>query len=375
MAIISAQPQNVKSKQAKTSLPFCYTNHKEPSPLDRFLGTAYKKHGRTLRKSTRTIGIALFYTLREGPLILNLSQLARDTNYSATTVSRAIKYFSRFGKVQRINERRTGKRRPCEYKLHDTFTEKQEHAKPQEKGRCGVSHPYTRDSKEETKPTKGLCPSFSIDSFKNTPKSQQLNQADKRRLSFFARRSCQSEVVSAVLSVLWQRDAVAGVWLEAIRGLQGVMIDAQPEELLWRSRKAVSGLIGGLDREGFEAIMLDQPLNEEEATRREVAEIDRRLRGLTKWGARRSCTSWFVEKRAELEKQKYNVVPCAVSVDNFFTTVSEPKPQARRPRGRLFHVSEHYTAKRQPLEGEDLERKKQAARERLKEEPLRLTKA
>jgi len=367
MAIIRAHPQKFKSKRAKTPLPFYYTNHKEPLPLERFLGIAYRKHGRGLWKSTRTIGVTLFHTLKKGPQVLNIAQLARDTGYSRPTVYRALAYFSRFGKIEPIDQRRTGKRRPCKYKLHDSYTEKQEAAKPQEKGRCSFSVNLQRRESKDIKPTKGLCPSFSIDSFKNTPKSQHFNQTDKRRLSFLARRSCQSEVVSAVLSVLWQRDAVAGVWLEAIRGLQNLSIDEPVKELVWRARKGIAALIGGLDREGFEAVMLDRPANEQEAVEREVAELDRRLRGLTKWGARHGCTSWFVEKQAKLEKEKYNVQPSAISVDGFFKALKEAQPRARRPRGRVFHLSDHYSGKRKPLEGEDLERKKKLAKERLKE--------
>ena len=137
MDIIQRSTRKFKSSQAKNPLPFCYTNHNNPSPIDRFL------HG-VRRESTRKIGLALFSMLSSGPRVVNYSQLARLTGYSQTTVTRAIKFFSRFGKVSRINERHTGSRRPCMHKLHPSFTETQEAAKLQEKARCEVSHPYTR---------------------------------------------------------------------------------------------------------------------------------------------------------------------------------------------------------------------------------------
>ena len=303
-----------KPKQPKTKPSFCYSDHTEPSPLERFLGTAYRKHGRGLWKSTRRIGTTLFYTLREDPQIVNISQLARDTGYSRRTVYKALAYFSRFGKIQRINERRTGKNRPCEYKLHDSFTEKQDSAKPQEKARCGVSvNSHSRRSlrtKDEKKNTTKASQSgsSSLESFKNIQKPFSLMPRDKRKLSAIARKTCEAEPISAVLAVLWQRNAAAGVWLSAIGGLQGLTIDAQPEEMVWRSRKAISGLIGGLNADGFRAIMLGT-VSREEATKREVAKFQRRLVGLRKWRIENDepdYESWYMEMKASLQRMLYD---------------------------------------------------------------------
>lgn len=364
-----------KSEQARTRLHFCNTHHNEPLPIERFLGIAYRKHGRGLRKSTRTIGVTVFHTLRKGPRIVNIAQLARDTGYSDKTVSRAIKFFSRFGKIQRINERRTGKRRPCEYKLQDSFTESQEAAKPQEKGRCEVSrysHSIRSLKKKKNQPRQDHPGCFSLKSFKNIQKTFQLMPRDKKKLSAIARKTCEAGAVSAVLDCLWQRDCCSGVWLSAIGTLQNLTIDESEKELTWRARKGIAGLIGGLNEERFKAIMLDQPANEQEAAERDIARIDRRLVGLRKWGNfhGKTMSSWSCEKRIQLTRKRYETrrrLPGAISTDGFFKTIDKPQPQPkpRPPRGRVFHASEHYTAKRTPLSGEALRRRKEAARKAL----------
>lgn len=119
MSTIIRSSEKVKSKQARTKLHSCNTHHKEPLPIERFL------HG-VRRSSTRKIGLALFSILSSGPQVVNIAELARDTGYSRVTAYHAIEFFLGPGKLQRINERRTGKRRPCMYKLDDSFTEKQE---------------------------------------------------------------------------------------------------------------------------------------------------------------------------------------------------------------------------------------------------------
>ena len=254
--------------------------------------------------------MTLYSTLISGPQVINVSHLAKDTGYSRPIVYRALSFFSRFGKISRIDERRTGDRRPCMHKLHPSYTEKQEPAKLQEEGRCGVSvnlEPRrslrTKDfKKNKTKDTQSS--SSSLESYKNVQKTFQLMPRDKKKLSAIARKTCELGPISAVLTVLWQRNAVGGVWLTAIRALQGLTIDAQPEELLWRSRKAISGLIGGQNEDGFKATMLNE-VSREEATQREVAKFQRRLVGLRKWWIENRVDdyeSWYVEMRASLER-------------------------------------------------------------------------
>lgn len=344
------EPRTYRSCQGLTT-----PKKSEPSPLDRFLGIAYRKQGHTLRKSTYIIGVTLFYMLREGPSIVNYSQLARDTGYSRPVIYRALAYFSRFGKVSRTNERRTGKRRPCEYKLHDSFTEKQEAPKPQEKGRCEFSVNSHSIKSKDINPTKARIELLK-ESFNRIPRQNPLTERQKRTGAFLIRFERKRGLVSGLVDSLWQRDCVAGVWQDVSTGLQGLGVGSVSDG---RARTAIKALVQGATVKAFRAIMQDEPANEEEASKREVAEIDRRLQGLRKWGARHGCTSWFVEKRAELEKERYKTEPREISVDGFFKTFTEPQPQ--RTRAKRFEVSRFYTSKRTVLDGEALEKRKASA--------------
>lgn len=294
-------------------------------------------------------------TLDPGNGVIPISQreLAAIIPRSKTQIRRALKRLQG-AKILRPVEKGKGQRKTVYYLRWKSF--------PQ------ISGPLaTREGLKDIKPTKGPWPSFSLRSLKNTPENQHLNQTDKRRLSFFARESCQSEAISGVLDCLWQRDAVAGVWLDAIRGLQGVMIDAQPEELVWRSRKAVAGLIGGLNEDGFKAIMLDQPAGEEQAVERDIATLDRRLRGLEKWGRDHSVTGdWFREERSQLTRERYETrrrLPSAICTDGFFKVIHEPQLQPRP--AKAFKLSGFYTGTRTPLSGDALRKRKEAARKAL----------
>lgn len=248
--------------------------------------------------------------LRDGPEIVNISQLARDTGYSRPMVYKALAYYSTFWKILKVDERRTGKRRPCTWKLNDSYTKSQEPAKQQEKRRCEVSvnsHSIrslrTKDLKKN-QPRQVNSSSFSLESYKNIQKTFQLMPRDKKKLSAIGRKTCEPGPISAVLGVLHQRDPASGVWLTAIRGSQGLRIDESEKELTWRARKAISGLIGGLDKDGFRAIMLDK-VSEEEAVEREVARFQYRIAGCKQWridNPEDDYESWYVEKRASLER-------------------------------------------------------------------------
>ncbi len=293
-------------------------------------------------------------TLDRGNGVIRISQrdLANITCYSQRQVGRTLKRLQG-AKIIRLVEKGKGQRKTAWYLRWNS-----------QKSFPQISEALTtREEIEEKNLTKDKLLS-SIDSFKNTPKSLQLSARDKRKLSFIARCTC--ETASPILDLLWQRDSVAGVWLSAIRGLQSLTVDAPPEELLWRARKAISALNGGVTVEKYQAIMLDQPATKQEGVEREVAEIDRRLRGLTKWGCTHGVTSWFVEKRSELTRQRYETerrLPCGICTDGFFKTINEPQPQ--QARGKRFKLSRFYTAKRQPLQGEALQKRKAAARKAL----------
>jgi len=291
-------------------------------------------------------------TLDPGNGVIAISQrhLADITRYSQRQVARALKRLQG-AKIIRLVEKGKGQRKSAWYLRWNS----QKSFPPFSEALA------TREVKKELKPAEDKS-SFSIESYKNITKTFQLMPRDKQKLSAIARKTCQLDPVSPVLDVLWRRDPVAGVWLSAIEGLQGLTIDAQPEEMVWRSRKAIAGLIGGLSMEGFEAIMEDRPATEQEAVERGLAKIDRRLRGLAKWGRTHGVTSWFVEKRSELTRQRYETrrrLPGGICTDGFFKTLNEPQP--RRPRAKVFHLSAFYTAKRTPLEGEALRRKKALA--------------
>ena len=278
--------------------------------------------------------------------IIKTSQrhLADITRYSQRQVARALKRLQG-AKIIRLVEEGKGQRKTTWYlrwNSHKSFPQISEAL-------------TTREEIKEKNLTKDKSLS-SIDPFKNTPKNLQLSARDKRKLSFIARCTC--ETASPTLDLLWQRDPVAGVWLSAIRGLQSLTVDAPPEELLWRARKAISALNGGVTVEKYQAIM--------QCETDRLGEIDRRLVGLHKWGQKHGVTSWSVEKRASLERLR-NDAEWDLSRDRqgnatgFLKTINEPQPQLRRPRGRIFHLSEFYTGIRKPLEGEALRRKKALA--------------
>ena len=289
--------------------------------------------------------------LDRGNGVIRISQrdLADITRYSKTQVRRALRRLQG-AKIIRLIEKGKGHRKTIYYLRWNS-----------QKSFPQFSGPLTiREVISITKPTKEQTPWLSIDSFTQMLKTQRLNQTDKQRLSFIARRTCQAALVSPVLDVLWQRDCCAGVWLSAIRGLQGLAVDEPAKELVWRARKAIAGLIGGLNTEAFEAIMEDRPASKQEAVKRDLAEIDRRLRGLEKWANVHGVTSWFVEKRSELTRQRYEAqrcLPSGICVDSLLIDFAK-KPEPQWSKGRAFHVSGFYSGIRQPLEGDALRARK-----------------
>jgi len=351
------EPRTYRSCQGLTT-----PKKSEPSPLDRFLGIAYRKQGHTLRKSTYIIGVTLFYMLREGPSIVNYSQLARDTGYSRPVIYRALAYFSRFGKVSRTNERRTGKRRPCEYKLHDSFTEKQEAPKPQEKGRCEFSVNSHSIKSKDINPTKARI-ELLRESFNLIPRQNPLTHKQKKTAAFLIRFERNKGLVSGLLDALWRRDCVASVWQDVSTGLQGLGVGSVSDG---RARTAVKALVQGKGIVEFRAIMEGK------------VDIQRRLAGAWRWQNRHpECSYWFGELRNRLEKGR-ELELCTVRATGSLKTVETTQEEEfefdeyrpakyrsqarfnppRRARGRVFHVSGFYTGKRNFVEGEVLEKKK-----------------
>jgi len=231
----------------------------------------------------------------------------------------ALTYFSKFGKVQKINQRRTGRNRPCEYRMHDSFTEKQEPRNMQEKGRCRVRcNPHSIESKPTIyKPTKEKKPQSPVKSkdkihnlrktFKKIQGQTLLTQKQKKTAAFLIRFERKKSLVSGLVDSLWRRNCVAGIWQDVLAGLDDLDVVAGDEELLWRSRKAIKALVQGATVETFRAIMLDQPLNEQEGVERDMSQFDRRLSGLEKWrdghNGDEFC-GWYVEIREALYKQQ-----------------------------------------------------------------------
>ncbi|GAI26094.1 unnamed protein product [marine sediment metagenome] len=77
--------------------------------------------------------------------------------------------------------------------------------------------------------------------------------------------------------------------------------------------KAVKALVQGKSVAEFRAIMLDRPASKREAVERAIVELDRRLVGVHKYGHKHGVTPWYIEKRAELQKKRYSLEPCAVT--------------------------------------------------------------
>ena len=68
-------------------------------------------------ESVQNIGLHVFFKLFYGPAILNIAQLARQTGYSRHTAQNAVCFLLKSGKITRIEEELTGKRRPCKYRF------------------------------------------------------------------------------------------------------------------------------------------------------------------------------------------------------------------------------------------------------------------
>lgn len=345
MNIIQSSTTKRKSVQAKTPLHFRNARHKEPS---RTIGLTRPS---ILGKMPLSCNILfdVLRTLDPGNGVVQISQrdLAAITRYSQRQVGRALRRL-RSANLLRLVDKGRGQRKTIWYlrwnnqKSFPQFSEAL----------------TTREENKERNPTKEK-PLPSINLFKNTPQNLHLTARDKRKLSFIARKTC--ETASPILDLLWLRDPVASVWLDAIQGLQGLTIQAPLEELVWRSRKAIAALIGGVTVDKYQAIMLDKPATEQEAVQRKLGEIKRRLAGLERWRDLQRGSehlSWFVEKRAELRRQGYEAERGLCTVVS--ETVKEDS-EPRRPRGRMFHVSGFYSGIRQPLEGDALRTRKALA--------------
>ena len=121
--------------------------------LRRFLGL--KLSGGIGRRSTARIGLLLFEALKDGEATVNISALARRAGIGRTAATRAVDYFRNpaegIAKLEQIQVRRTGERRPGVYRIRPDLLDC---GKQQEKAVTSASvHPsYTGPQQELENP-------------------------------------------------------------------------------------------------------------------------------------------------------------------------------------------------------------------------------
>jgi len=274
------------------------------------------------RQSTRRIGEELWSILKDGEVVVNLSELARRTGYSRPTVYRALTFFTRFGKVRQIEPRRTGKRRPGIYTLNPAYLEEtRESTTTEEKAVCGVSvNPSTTPQERlKEKPLKPLTDPVLLNEngndqrlkltrwLANSDVDRPPTDREKRKLSVAVRLMIPPSLADPLLDALWWRvSAPLRLWRDVIGAVWfGVSVrDASEAVRPGACLKSLQRLEQDGDRTAFVDALENEP--EEERKRR----IRWRLQGLRQWRIAQGedCTgerlSWFVEKRAELERKQ-----------------------------------------------------------------------
>jgi len=292
------------------------------------------------RPVTVTIGLAIFQALAAGPTVVNLSALAREQGVSRRTAGRALAHLEVRGRILRLPDYATGKRpgRPAKYALAPRIAKSLKDATSAKRG------PRTEDEVqrlEKKPPTARHLPKGENDLAKiltETKKRRQetaqltkwLPKADgnrlpshqeKRKLSAAIRRKVEKPLADSLPNVLWWRNSLPlSVWRDATGAIwNGCYPDTEDErELGFRSRKAVSVLAKTGNRSAFRQI-LEQGATDAE---RKLRIAQARLRGLERWQReggrsddedgyendgpdRGDRLSWFVEKRAQLEREIY----------------------------------------------------------------------
>jgi len=285
------------------------------STSDRFLSGAH-------RESTRKIGEELWSILKDGPATVNVSDLARRTDHSRSTIYRALTFFQCHGKVLAVDGYHTGQDhpgRPLKYRLNPAFTVQEEQpANSEEKGVSSKRvNPLTNLQEDQKinlpRPATGPVLPLNDQRLKLTAWLAQANvdrpppDREKRKLSLVIRLLVPPVIADPLLDALWWRtkaplrlwrDAIGAVW----RGVSA--FDASEEALVWTVRHGLKRLAQDGNRKAFLDALENGPL-EEQRKRTEL-----RLQGLRQWRIAQGadCTgkalSWFVETRRSLEKEQ-----------------------------------------------------------------------
>lgn len=293
------------------------------------------------RQSTRRIGEEFWRLLKDGPGVVNLSEVARQTGYSRPTIYKALAFFTRFGKVLAVDGYHTGQEhsgRPRKYRLNPAYTVNDKTFRSQERkvetGKSAAAKESTANSEEKGVSSKRVNPSTtpqedlkqdlprlstsSVLQLNNNDQRQKLTawltradvdrtptDQERRKLSVTVRLMVPPVVADPLLDVLWWRTkASLRLWRDVIGAIWGgtSAFDASEEELTWIVRHGLKRLEQDGDRKAFLETLQRQPV---EAQKRRT---ERRLQGLGQWRLTQgedcagAALSWFVETRRSLER-------------------------------------------------------------------------
>ena len=259
--------------------------------------------------------------LRDGPAVVNLSEVARCTGHSRSTIYRALTFFKRFGKVITVDGYHVGQAhpgRPIKYRLNPAYSEEiRESATAQEKGISSKRvSPSTipQEELQQNLPRPATGPVTEIDTRENLTRwlgkadvSQFPTDREKRKLSHAIRERVSPSVADPLLDALWWKTkARLQLWRDVISAIKpGVSaLDVPKREMLWRIRTGLQRLERNGDRRAFLQML------EGRSAEQQKGRIQRRLRGLSKWHSAQGeevtgqRLSWFVEHREALKKEQ-----------------------------------------------------------------------
>lgn len=309
-------------------LPNCLTAQK------RFLSGAR-------RESTQRIGKELLRLLQDGAAVVNVSELARRTGHSRSTIYRSLAFFQRFGKILAVDGYHTGQGhpgRPIKYRLNPAYTVNGK-TLPSKEGKVKTGKPAaakesTANSEEKGVSSKRVNPSTtpqedlkqdlprlstsSVLRLNNNDQRQKLTawltradvdrtptDQERRKLSVAVRLMVPPVVADPLLDALWWRTKTSlRLWRDVIGAIWSgtSAFDASEEELTWIVRHGLKRLEQDGDRQAFLDALQNEPL---EAQKRRT---ERRLQGLGQWRLTQgedcagAALSWFVETRRSLER-------------------------------------------------------------------------
>lgn len=263
------------------------------------------------RASTQTVGGMIFALLANGPAVVNVAELGRQTGLSRPTVGRAVAFFARFGRITLDEDWQQGHGhpgRPARYALHPSFTACV--------GNCDSAKRVNPNNSRESKPRTPLKATErtaeDLASFVRFENPQLVPTArQRRRLSAALRLQVAPALADALLAELWRRtraplslwrDAIGAVWTDPPSSSS---LD-DDDELTWRVRLGLRDLAADGDRGRFLRTITGAP-SAATAAEREQRRAAARLAGLERW--RQAETNldgdrlgWFVEIRRELER-------------------------------------------------------------------------